>query len=83
VSNVTTGERVWFVWLTALDRDLDHAVTDEEMIAGQTRGRGRYRAMCGAVFLPAPMERGPGFPCTACAAILIDRIAGMTEPQPR
>jgi hypothetical protein len=35
-------------WLTAYSEPVDHAVTDEDMAAG----RGEYRAVCNAEFLP-------------------------------
>lgn len=79
----STGERVWFVWLTTLDQDLDHAVTDEEMAAGGLQRRGVYRGLCGAVFLPAPMERAPGVPCPYCVAVVLPDTSKPDRPRRR
>jgi hypothetical protein len=51
-----------FTWITALGHGVDHAVTDEEAVAS----RGEYRAMCGALFVPAAMEKPPMQPCPPC-----------------
>jgi hypothetical protein len=68
-----TTERVWFIWVTQFGQDVDHAVTDEEVVT-RSAGGGRYRAVCGAVFLPAAMEQPPGEACPSCGAVLVDGL---------
>lgn len=65
-----TKRRVFFIWVTALHPRVDHAVSDAEMAARDTEGRGEYRALCGAVFLPAPDTQPPAQPCPACGRYL-------------
>lgn len=43
-----------------------HEVTDEAFAAG----RGEYEALCGCVFVPAPLVAPPGRPCPACRGVL-------------
>jgi hypothetical protein len=62
--------RVFFIWVSAQDPAVDHAVTDEEMAARNTEGRGDYRAVCGVAFLPAPDDQPPYSTCPACVAVL-------------
>lgn len=64
---ITADTRLFTIRVTALFPDVDHAVTDEEMAARNEENRGDYRALCGAVFLPAPSTRGPGRWCPECA----------------
>lgn len=60
----TNDARVWFIWVAAHIPVVDHAVTDEEMAARSVENRGEYRALCGAVFLPAPDDWPPGQRCS-------------------
>ena len=76
-----TGKRVFFIRVTALFPDVDHAVTDEEMAARNVEGRGEYRALCTAVFLPAPDDRPPGQPCPACEKTLREKQTPPTAKQ--
>lgn len=57
------GRRLYITWVTAPDHGLDHAVTDEDCAAVAAR-RGWFHAVCGAAFLPAPMEFAPSTPTT-------------------
>jgi hypothetical protein len=41
---------------------VEHEVTNEAF----TASRGEYEALCGCVFLPAPLVAPPGRPCQAC-----------------
>lgn len=66
----TTTERARVIWITAHDDDRDHAVTDDEAVAGYTTGRGTYRAVCDTTFRPAPMEQPPYPPCLFCLSTL-------------
>jgi hypothetical protein len=81
--------RLWFIWITSMDQGVDHAVADEEMAAGCAENRGKYVALCGAVFLPAPTDHGPRQPCSACVrfvrarASLLDSVQRLRPPQHR
>jgi hypothetical protein len=61
--------RVWSVWVTTTD-GADHAVTDEEMVAGMRAGKGLYLAVCGASVLAAAMTVPPGATCPHCVTRL-------------
>lgn len=61
--------RLWIVWVTSIDRT-DHAVSDDEMVAGAQAGAGRYLAMCGTSLLAAPLIYPPGARCPRCVAML-------------
>jgi len=56
-----TGTRGWFIWMTTVDGH-DHAVSDEEVVAGM----GIYQTLCGARILPAPLVAPPEPRCAAC-----------------
>jgi hypothetical protein len=58
-----------FVWITSFGRGVDHAVAEEQAIAGAEHS-GVYQGVCGAEFLPAPMECGPEFLCASCTEFL-------------
>jgi hypothetical protein len=75
----STGSRLFTTWVTSLDR-VDHAVTDEECTARLIHNRGVFAAVCGAEFLPGPMEREPGPPCPRCVGFLLD--AGKASQRP-
>lgn len=72
---MVAGARVWFIWMTAEARDFDHAVTDDDVAASRERGRGEYRAACGAVFVPASMDCPPRPRCPACARFARARVS--------
>src|SRR2546430_16120370 len=74
-------ERVFSIRVTALYPHVDHAVTDEEMVARDRESRGDYRAVCGAVFLPAPDTRAPGRFCPECVRVLRARATLPTVEQ--
>lgn len=66
-----------------VDQRLEHLVTDEALAA---RHADRYQALCGDVFVAAPLVAPPGRPCRDCAAILAagSRAATPAAPhQPR
>jgi hypothetical protein len=69
--------RVFFIWVSAQEPTVDHAVTDEEMAARNAEGRGDYRALCGAAFLPAPDDQPPYAECPACLTFLRQRYAAL------
>lgn len=66
-----------------VDQRLEHRVTDEAIAAGHSSRR--YQALCGQVFVAAPLAAPPGRPCPACAAILAQasRPASMSQPRHR
>ncbi|RZS38796.1 hypothetical protein EV193_1045 [Herbihabitans rhizosphaerae] len=59
--------RLYFIWVTSMRGRVDHAVTDEEMVAGMADVRNEYEALCGVRFVPAPMICGPRRTCRVCA----------------
>jgi hypothetical protein len=77
---MTTG-RIFFIWVSAHYPLVDHAVTDEEMAARTIENRGEYRAVCGAVFLPAPDDRPPAPCCPACVQLVRARATLPTAQQ--
>jgi hypothetical protein len=51
-------------WMTCAGDRREHAVTDEEVLAGHQRGV--YRAACGHLVAAAPLICPPGRRCTDC-----------------
>ena len=64
-----------------VDQRLEHRVTDEAVAAGH--GSCRYLALCGQVFVAAPLAAPPGRPCPACATILVQACRPPAVPQRR
>lgn len=64
------AERLYTTPITSqlVDQRLEHQVTDGAVAAG--RNAHRYQALCGQLFVAAPLVAPPGRPCPACAAIL-------------
>jgi hypothetical protein len=58
------------IWVTSFVDDHDHAVTDEEMVAGMKSRRGAYKAICGDTIVPPAMTAPPQPRCHACTAKL-------------
>jgi hypothetical protein len=57
-----------------------HEVTDEAFAVG----RGEYEAVCGVVFVPAPLVAPLGRPCPECLSVLAAaRPAAGTPHRPR
>lgn len=81
VSMMAIGERMFSIRVTAFCPRVDHAVTDDEMAARTAECRGEYRAVCGAVFLPAPDVWAPGRFCPDCARVLRARATLPTVEQ--
>lgn len=66
-----------------VDQRLEHRVTDEALAA---RSANRYQALCGDVFIAAPLAAPPGQPCPNCAALVVTAshaAAPATQHQPR
>lgn len=57
-------------WVTTADVVTDHAVTDDAMAAGMA-SRGVYQALCGALFVSAPMTADPGRVCQGCRMFIL------------
>ncbi|MGH3874594.1 MAG: hypothetical protein ACRDSR_24350 [Pseudonocardiaceae bacterium] len=72
-------ERLYTTPITSqfVDERLEHQVTDEAAAAG--RHADRYQALCGRLFVAAPLIAPPGRPCSDCAAILAT-ASGAAEP---
>ncbi len=65
------GERLYTSPMTAgFGVRVAHEVTDEAFAAGRAAGRGECEALCGVMFVPAPLVAPPGRPCPACLGIL-------------
>ncbi len=64
-----SAERLYTTPITSqfVDQRLEHRVTDEALAA---RHANRYQALCGQLFIAAPLVAPPGRPCPDCAAIL-------------
>ena len=64
----SVGERLWTSPITAqCGVPVAHEVTDEAFAAGRN---GEYRALCGCLFVAAPMVAPPGRPCSECRGVL-------------
>ena len=57
-------------WYRSMTDGRDHAVTDEQFLAGMQAGHGRYDAVCGHVVDVASLLVPPGTPCARCHAFL-------------
>lgn len=66
-----TTEHRYTTWMTSRD-NIDHAVTDEENVAGHREHRGTRRAVCGTEFLTALLETPPGWTCQDCQKAILD-----------
>jgi hypothetical protein len=67
----SAASRLFTTWVRSLDR-VDHAVTDEECTARLIQNRVVFVAVCGAEFLPGPMESATGPQCPRCVGFLLD-----------
>ena len=52
--------------MTSASDGRTHTITAAEFEHGVLQGRGRYRAVCGAGVLAAPMTSDPGPHCSRC-----------------
>ena len=81
----SVGERLYTAPITAgFGVRVTHEVTDEAFAAD----RGEYEALCGCVFIPAPLAAPPGRSCPACLDILAAArraaaLAGAHQPHRR
>lgn len=72
------------VWVTSAGADgVDHAVTGEDMAAGQ--GLGRFVGVCGSSVVAAPMVAPPMPRCQRCLVFLRARatLRDFGTPAPR
>ncbi|MGH3928375.1 MAG: hypothetical protein ACRDTF_00180 [Pseudonocardiaceae bacterium] len=65
-----TRTRALAVWVTSGAEGIEHAVTDEQMTAGQTAKTGVYNARCGTRVVAAAMVTPPQRRCTHCMILL-------------
>lgn len=66
-----------------VEQQLEHRVTDAA--AAASRQSDRYQAVCGQLFIAAPLAAPPGPPCPDCAAVMaaVSRTVTLPEHQPR
>lgn len=62
MTGVLTVAWLWTTWHTDIGDGFDHAVTDEDMCAGD----GRYLAVCGNTVTPGSMADPRGPACPVC-----------------
>ncbi|MGI9000842.1 MAG: hypothetical protein ACR2GH_04175 [Pseudonocardia sp.] len=78
----TTPEKLWLSWMSCINDDLDHAVTDQELTTGQHHDDGVYQAICGHTVTPQAMITAPGRSCIPCRTTL-DALRPPTPPRLR
>lgn len=76
-----TAPTAWYLWVTATDTPVDHAVDHDRMAADIADGHGEYHAVCGAAFQPAALTSRPSPVCPRCATVLRTRFE--REPKAR
>ncbi|MGH3799302.1 MAG: hypothetical protein ACRDTD_04045 [Pseudonocardiaceae bacterium] len=75
-------ERLYTTPITSqLPDRLEHQVTDEAAAVG--RKSPLYQALCGQLFVAAPLAAPPCRPCPDCAAILATASRAAAARQPR
>lgn len=67
--------KLWISWMTCGVDGWEHAVTDEQAVAGLQLGRGIYGAVCGRTISPQAMTGPPGRRCAHCCIFLRARYA--------
>jgi hypothetical protein len=70
-----------FIWITAQTDHAEHAVTDEAQASGIAASQGLFKAVCGVVFLAAPMIAEPCNACARCLAFLRTRTLRPDIPE--
>jgi hypothetical protein len=78
----TVPERLYTTPITSqfVDQRLEHQAPDEALAAHHTS---RYQALCGQLFVAAPLAAPPGRPCPVCAAILATTSQAAAPAAPR
>jgi hypothetical protein len=66
---------LWISWMTCGMDGQEHAVTDEQAVAGLKLGRGVYDAVCGWTISPLAMTGPPGRRCAHCCIFVRARFA--------
>lgn len=69
---MTMAGSIHLTWVTSAGSPVDHAVTDDAMVAGMV-SQGVYLGLCGAWFFSAPMTTSPGSVCAGCRRFLVAR----------
>ena len=60
--------RTWpLIWMTSSTDHREHAIAEEELVAGHWQRSGIYRAICGSVVTSAALTTPPGRRCQHCA----------------
>jgi hypothetical protein len=59
-----------FCWMTAQADRVEHAVIDDEQVAGMKAGQGWFAPLCGEPFLVAFMDVGPVVRCRRCRQLI-------------
>lgn len=68
-------------WFTCGSENIDHAISEDDVITGMSGGSGRYAALCGTTVCVASMVSPPGRRCASCQAALL--IAERDSPSRR
>ncbi len=58
-------------WFTCGSENIDHAISEDDVVTGMSDGSGRYEALCGATVCVASMVSPPGRRCTSCQNVLL------------
>jgi hypothetical protein len=75
LSMTTTADaRAHLTWVRSAETPVDHAVTDDAMVAGMS-SQGVYLGLCGARFFSAPMTAHPGPACASCRRLVVARAS--------
>ncbi len=64
---------LWVIWMTGVADGHEHAVTDEQAVAGFELGHGTHSAVCGQAIAPRAMTDPPGRRCAACRLVSCPR----------
>ncbi|MGH3770392.1 MAG: hypothetical protein ACRDRW_03165 [Pseudonocardiaceae bacterium] len=62
-------------WFTCGSENIDHAISEDDVLTGMSGGSGQYTALCGATVWVASMVSPPGRQCASCqtAVLLAER----------
>lgn len=62
---------LFVTWFTCGSENIDHAISEDDVITGMADGSGQYAALCGATVCVASMVSPPGPRCASCQAALL------------
>lgn len=69
-TSVQAKPELWISWMTCGIDGQEHALTDEQAVAGLTLGRGVYDVVCGLTISPQAMTAPPGRRCAHCRILV-------------